>query len=185
MERHLKLLRRERAALLVVDVQERLWPAMRDGQRLVERIVIMIKAGRLLKVPIFLTEQYPKGLGQTLQAIQEALGRTDPLIKMTFSCCGVTQLPRALKEREIEQIIVVGIESHVCVLQTALDLVHRGFQVHVIRDAISSRFEQDERAALERMAREGVVISTVEMALFELLRTAEAAEFKEVSRLIR
>jgi len=185
MERHPRVLRRDRAALLVVDVQEKLWKAMSDRQWLVDRIVIMIRACGLLKVPIFLTEQYPKGLGTTVAPVKEALGGLKPLVKMTFSCCGVTELPQALKKKGIEQVILVGIDSHVCVLQTALDLLSQEFQVHVPRDAVSSRYEQDERTALQRMAREGVVITTVEMALFELLRTAEAPEFKEISKLIK
>jgi len=184
-ERHSRVLERERVALLVVDVQERLWPVMQERQRLVDRIVIMIKACHILKIPIFVTEQYPKGLGATVHPVKEALGGKEPLVKMTFSCCGLTQLPKVLEEKGIGKAIVVGIESHVCVLQTALDLLARGFQVHVPRDAVSSRHEEDERTALQRLAREGVVITTVEMALFELLRTAQAPEFKEVSRLIK
>lgn len=184
-ERHARILNRDRTALLVVDVQERLWPVMRERQRLVDRIVIMIKACHLLKIPIFVTEQYPKGLGTTVPPVKEALGVKEPLVKMTFSCCGLTQLPKALEKKRIEKVIVVGIESHVCVLQTALDLLARGFQVHLPRDAVSSRHEEDDRTALQRMAGEGVVITTVEMALFELLRTAEAPEFKQVSRLIK
>jgi len=184
-ERHARILNRERVALLVVDVQERLWPVMRERQRLVDRIVIMIKACDLLKIPIFVTEQYPKGLGVTVPPVKQVLGGKEPLVKMTFSCCGLTKVLKALEKRGIEKVIVVGIESHVCILQTALDLLARGFQVHLPRDAVSSRHEEDERTALQRMAREGVVITTVEMALFELLRTAEAREFKQVSRLIK
>jgi nicotinamidase-related amidase len=185
MERHPTILRRDGTALLVVDVQERLWPAMRNRQRLVDRIVVMIRGCRLLGISIFLTEQYPKGLGQTLQVIQEGLGQMDPLIKMTFSCCGLSELAANLKEKGIQQVVVVGIESHVCVLQTALDLLSLGFQVHVPRDAVSSRHEEDQRTALQRMAREGVVVTTVEMTLFELLKTAQAPEFKEISKLVK
>jgi len=185
MKRHPRMLMREGTALLVVDVQEKLWPAMRDRQRLVDRIVVMIRGCRLLGIPAFLTEQYPKGLGKTLQVIREALDHQAAIHKMTFSCCGMVELVDKLKKGQIEQVVVVGIESHVCVLQTALDLLSLGFQVHVARDAVSSRHEEDQRTALQRMAREGVVITTVEMALFELLRTAQAPEFKQVSKLIR
>lgn len=185
MEGGPKMLSRDRSALLVVDIQERLWPVMRDRQRLVDRVVILMKGCGLLKIPIFVTEQYPKGLGTTVAPVKEALGGLEPLVKMTFSCCGLTELADNLKEKGIKQIVVVGIESHVCVLQTALDLLSLGFQVHVPRDAVTSRHEEDERTALQRMAREGVVITTVEMVLFELLRTAEAPEFKQVSRFIK
>jgi nicotinamidase-related amidase len=185
MERHPKLLDRQRTALLVVDVQEKLWRVMRQRQAVADRIVMMIKACRFLSISIFITEQYPKGLGRTLKAIQEALSQPDPLIKMTFSCCGATELPQNFRQEGIEQVVLVGIESHVCVMQTAMDLLARGFQVHVLRDAISTRYELDEETAIERMAAEGVVISTAEAALFELMQTAEAAEFKKVSGLIK
>ena len=180
-------LNREEAVLLVVDVQEKLVPAIHKDlyARSLKNMQIVIEAAGTLGLPILLTEQYPKGLGVTISPIKEALGGKEPFVKMTFSCWGLTQLPKALEEKGIEKVIVVGIESHVCVLQTALDLFARGFQVHLLRDAVSSRHEEDERTALQRMAREGVVITTVEMALFELLRTAEAPEFKQISRLIK
>ncbi len=185
MASHPRMLQRDRTALLIVDVQERLWKAMRDRQRLLDRIVTLIKACSQLKMPIFLTEQYPKGLGETVPGLRGILPGIEPLVKMTFSCCGISGLPGSLKKVGIEQVLVVGIESHVCVLQTALDLLSLGFQVHVIRDAVSSRFEMDERTALQRLAGEGAVVSTVEMALFELMKTAETPEFKQVSKLIK
>ena len=176
---------RGRSALLVVDVQERLWAVMRERQLLAERIGIAIRGCRLLQVPVFLTEQYPRGLGPTIAPIREALEDLQPLVKMTFSCCGLTELPQALKQKGIEQVILAGIEAHVCVLQTALDLIAGGFQVHLLADAVTSRHPVDEEIALRRLSRQGVVLSTVETALFELMTTAEAPEFKEISKLIK
>ena len=180
-----KILGREHSGLLVVDVQERLWTVMRQRRRLAERIVIAVRGSRLLKVPIYLTEQYPRGLGPTIAPVRSALGDIEPLVKMTFSCCGLTELPRMMKEKGIEQVILAGIEAHVCVLQTALDLMADGFQVHLLADAVSTRHPADEKAALQRLSHEGVILSTVETALFELLTTAEAQEFKEVSKLVK
>jgi nicotinamidase-related amidase len=185
MDRHATILSRQRAALLVVDVQERLWAVMRDRQRLAERIAVIIKACELLRIPVFTTEQYPKGLGPTIGPIRETLAASAPLVKMTFSCCGLEQLPRSLTQQGVEQLLLVGIEAHVCVLQTALDLQSRGFQVHLLVDAISSRHEIDQQITLRRLSQAGVVLSTVEMAVFELMETAEAPEFKEVSKLIK
>jgi hypothetical protein len=179
------ILDRERSGLLVVDVQERLWTVMREHQRLAERIETAIRGCRLLKVPVFLTEQYPQGLGPTIAPVSKALGRIEPLVKMTFSCCGLTELPAMLREKGVEQVILAGIETHVCVLQTALDLITDGFQVHLLTDAVSSRHLIDEQTALRRLSRQGVALSTVETALFELLTTARAPEFKEISKLIK
>jgi len=183
MELRKNNLDRQRSGLLVVDVQERLWGVMRQRQRLAERIAVAARGCRLLGVPIFLTEQYPKGLGPTITPVKDSLGEVEPLVKMTFSCCGLTDLPRSMKEKGIGQVILAGIETHVCVLQTALDLTDEGFQVHLLTDAVSSRHPIDEETALRRMLHQGVVLSTVETALFELLTTAEAPEFKEISRL--
>jgi len=185
MEGRKNMLDRERSALLVVDVQERLWAVMRQRQHLAERIAVAIRGCRLLRVPVFLTEQYPRGLGPTITPVSDSLGDIQPLVKMTFSCCGLTGLPRTMKEKGIEQVILTGIETHVCVLQTALDLIDGGFQVHLLTDAVSSRYVADEETALRRLSREGVVLSTIETALFELLTTAGAPEFKEVSKLIK
>jgi nicotinamidase-related amidase len=176
---------RKKSALLVVDVQERLWAVMRERQQLAERIGIAVRGCRLLQVPVFLTEQYPRGLGSTIAPLREALGELQPLVKMTFSCCGLTELPRALKQRGIAQVILAGIEAHVCVLQTALDLIAGGFGVHLLADAVTSRHPVDEQIALRRLSRQGVILSTVETALFELMTTAEDPEFKEISKLIK
>jgi isochorismate hydrolase len=185
MGNRMKILDRERSGLLVVDVQERLWTVMRQRRRLAERIVVAAQGCRLLEVPIYLTEQYPRGLGPTIASVRSALGDIEPLVKMTFSCCGLTELPRMMKEKGIEQVILAGIETHVCVLQTALDLMAEGFQVHLLTDAVSTRHPADGKTALRRLSREGVILSTVETALFELLATAEDPEFKEVSKLVK
>jgi isochorismate hydrolase len=185
MNRHPTILTRDRTALVVVDVQERLWTVMRQRQRLAKRIAVVIQGCQVLEVPIYITEQYPQGLGLTIAPIKEFLGDIKPLVKMTFSCCGLTQLPRMMQEKGIAQVILTGIEAHVCVLQTALDLLSDGFQVHLLSDAISSRHQVDEEIALRRLSEEGVILSTVETALFELLTTAEAPEFKALSKLIK
>ena len=185
MQRHPELLDRKRAGLLVVDVQEKIAAVMLHRQRVLDTTLKLIKACQILKVPILITEQYPQGLGSTEPLIQKALEHVTPPAKLTFSCCGVEEMVDQLKAKGVEQVILVGIETHVCVQQTALDLLARGFQVHVIKDGVSSRKEIDFETALRRMQSAGVIISTLETALFELLERAGTPEFKEVTQLIK
>ncbi|NIR50283.1 hydrolase [candidate division KSB1 bacterium] len=183
--RHPQILNRNQTALLIVDVQTKINAVMLDGETVVESTVKLIKAANTLNLPIFMTEQYPKGLGPSDPKILEALQGMQPIQKMSFSCCGSEQLMSRLKEQNIKQIIVTGIEAHVCVQQTALDLLAQDFQVHVPQEATSSRKQLDYQTALERMSRAGVVLTTLESVLFELLEEAGTPEFKEVTRLIK
>ncbi len=185
MNRHPEILNRDQTALLIVDVQQKINAVMLHGDAVVENIVRLIKACQILNVPIFITEQYPKGLGPTETKILQALEGKTPIQKMTFSCCGTGEFVQQLSNNHIRQVIVTGIESHVCVQQTALDLLAHGIQVHVPKDAISSRKELDYQTALERMSKSSIVITTVETALFELLQEAGTPEFKKISELIK
>lgn len=185
MKRHEQIINRNRTALLIVDVQQKINAVMMHPDTVVESIVKLIKACQILNVPIFITEQYPQGLGPTEPKILEALEVKRLTQKLTFSCCGIEKLNSQLKEKNIQQIIVTGIESHVCVQQTALDLLANNFEVHVPKDATSSRKELDYQTAVERMSKAGVVLTTVEAALFELLEEAGTPEFKEISKLIK
>jgi nicotinamidase-related amidase len=183
--RHTSILERRQTALLVIDIQERVHAVMRYREEVENNAQKLIRGCQLLQVPIFLTEQYPKGLGHTIASIRYALQATLPIQKMTFSCCGSDELMKTFREKGIRQVVLAGIETHVCVLQTALDLLADNFQVHVARDAVSSRRELDHQTALQRLAQAGAIITTVEMALFELMVRADSAEFKEVSKLIK
>lgn len=182
--RHAEILNRRQSALLIVDIQQKINAVMLHRARVIASTVTLIKACRVLEVPIFLTEQYPKGLGTTEEQIMSALAGTEALQKMSFSCGSDTLLAQ-LREKGIRQVIVAGIECHVCVLQTALDLIANGLQVHIAVDAVSSRKELDYKTALGRMARAGAVTTTVESVLFEILERAGTPEFKEVSKLIK
>lgn len=183
--RHANLLERTHAALLVIDIQARVHAAMCFGKQVEESAIKLIRGFEILNVPIYLTEQYPKGLGPTLPTIAEALRGNTPLQKMSFSCCGSEELMAGLKAKGIRQILLCGIETHVCVSQTAHDLLAAGFQVHVARDAVSSRRESDHATALERMRGAGAIITTAEAALFELMVRADIAEFKAISTLVK
>jgi nicotinamidase-related amidase len=183
--RHATILDRQHAALLVIDIQDRVHAVMRYREEVENNAQKLIRGCQILQVPIFLTEQYPKGLGHTISSIRYALQAALPVQKMTFSCCGSEELMKGLREKNIRQVVLAGIETHVCVLQTALDLLAHNFQVHVARDAVSSRRELDHQTALKRMRQAGVIMTTTEMALFEWMVRADTAEFKEVSKLVK
>jgi len=183
--RHPTILDRRQTALLVIDIQDRVHAVMRYRETVEANAVKLIRGCQLLRVPIFLTEQYPKGLGHTISSIRQALQTTLPLQKMTFSCCGSEELMKVLPEKNLQQAVLVGIETHVCVLQTALDLLVNNYQVHVVRDAVSSRHELDHQTALQRLQQAGAIITTAESVLFELMARADSPEFKEVSKLIK
>jgi nicotinamidase-related amidase len=177
------LLERTNAALLVIDVQERINAVMANQDHLV-RTEVLVEACRGLEVPVLASEQYPQGLGPTVESLAALLGDTPPG-KLTFSCARDDGLKRAVEDSGRNQIIVAGIETHVCVLQTALDLLATGYEVHVPHDAVNSRRKTDRKWALRRMAAAGAVITTTESALFELLERCDTADFKTVAKLIK
>jgi nicotinamidase-related amidase len=184
--RHPSLLDRKRAALVVIDMQEKFRPMMADFDEVAARIAVMVQGCKLLNIPILVTEQYPQGLGRTALEIQSYLSEaTKPIEKLTFSSCGVPEFDLQLREQHIEQVMLVGIEAHICVSQTAHDLLQLGYQVHLIREAIGARFLHNREVALAKMQRAGAILSSVEMALFEMMKASDAAEFKAVQKLIK
>jgi nicotinamidase-related amidase len=175
-----------KTALLVVDIQERFVPHIHEYQRMLERSVRMVLAARELALPVFVTEQYPKGLGATVPEILEALPEAcEPIAKTTFSCLGAPGLVEQIEAAGAETLLLVGIECHVCVTQTALEALDRGWSVHVVRDAVSSRHEDNAAAGFARMAQAGAVLTTSEMSVFELVRDATLPAFRRVQPLVK
>lgn len=174
-----------RCALLVIDIQEKLLPTMADPDRVVAKSTMLMTAAARLDVPVLVSEQYPKGLGPTVKPLAELEGAREICEKMTFSCVGDAGWAAELESIGRRQVVVCGIEAHVCVLQTAIDLLERGFDVHVVADAVDSRFAENHRLALERMRDSGAEIVTTEMVLFEWLERAGTPEFKDVSKLVK
>jgi len=170
---------------LVIDLQERLFPHIDDHDGLARRTSILIKGLRVLGVPLVVTEQYVKGLGTTIVPIAEALGEYSPLEKMTFSCCGDNAIEGTIMGSGRHTIIVCGIEAHVCVLQSVLDLIAQGNTVVVVEDCVSSRTHNDKTVAVERMRSAGGVITTYESLLFELCRVSGTDTFKAISALVK
>ncbi len=185
MKHNLLRVNRAKAGLVVVDIQERLLPAMLEKERVTGNSEKLIRAARILGVPVVATEQYRKGLGSTVPEIAAAMENFAPLEKLTFSACGAEGWHTALKEANVSDFILCGIECHVCVTQTCLDLLDCGFRVFVVADATSSRTAENYSAGLERMRDAGAVIASTEMILFELLGKAGTGEFKQVLNLVK
>lgn len=185
VKRFSKLLKPESTALLIIDIQERILPVISNHERVVEYTLKLIKGFKALGLPIYYTEQYSKGLGPTTKKITDELVDLKLFDKMSFSCSGAGELFNEFKKRNLSQIVVCGVESHVCVQQTVLDLIENGMQVNLAADAVSSRKEIDYRTALDRMRYHGTEITTTEAILFELLKVCGTPQFKEISKIVK
>jgi nicotinamidase-related amidase len=185
MSKHSLLLNRKLAGLVVVDIQERLLPAIFENERVVRNARRLIQGAAVLKIPVLATEQYRKGLGPTVEDVAKVIPGFAPLEKLAFSACGAAEFVAALAARNISEVILCGIEAHVCVTQTCLDLLDRGSRVFVVADAISSRTPENYRFGVDRMRSSGAVIVSTEMVLFELLKQAGTPEFKEILPLVK
>jgi nicotinamidase-related amidase len=173
--------------IVVIDVQERLFNAM-DAERrddMVTNIKILGTAARRLNVPVIVTEQYPTGLGRTLPELKTILGDVTPLEKTAFSCCGATGFIDRLRELHAEHVIVTGIEAHVCVLLTTLDLLDRGFRVSLVADAVCSRRAANMEIGVAQARQAGAVVTATETVVFQLLGRADTDAFRELSKLLR
>lgn len=174
------------SALVVVDIQERLIPAMSGMDSCLIKSQVMLQAAKELRLDTIVTEQYPRGLGNTVSELGKLLiAKWSIIEKTTFSCCGATQFMVELEHKTRRSIAVMGIEAHVCVQQTVVDILAEGYQVFVLSDAVTSRSTSDRQIALELMRDAGAVITTVEAYLFMLMRDAKHPAFKTISKLIR
>ena len=171
---------------LIIDIQEKLLPHIHNHEALVRNTEILIQGMQALELPVLATEQYTRGLGKTIPPIAGLLPQTDFMEKNAFSCCDDVQFTDILKQFEKQQyVIIAGIEAHVCVMQTAVDLIEQGFIPVIVEDCVSSRNENNKRIALQRMQAEGALITTYESILFELCRYAGNDTFKQISKLVK
>ena len=183
---HQNTLALTQSALTVIDMQEAFRTKIPDFAEVTARIATMVTAAKLLNLPIIVTEQYPKGLGHTAQEILDALPDSIEIIeKTTFSSCGVTPFQSQLKDEGAKQVIVCGIEAHICVNQTVHDLIANGFQVHLLTDCITSRRADNKQTAIRKMELAGAIPSSLEMAVFEMMRDAKHEQFKAIQGLIK
>jgi nicotinamidase-related amidase len=177
-------IKKENVALLVIDMQDKILQAINSKENLIKKCEIIIKGCQTLGIPIIATEQYKKGLGNTVSSIAE-LFNVNPIEKFEFSCLENTEIKSKLESLGRRYIIVIGIEAHVCVQQTVLDLIDEDFKPIVVADCISSRNEYDKKFAIKRICDYGADVTTLEAILFEMLITSKAPEFKTISQLVK
>ena len=176
----------ENAVLVVIDIQERLVPAMPQEVylRLRDTVKMLVSVAELLGVPVVTTEQYPKGIGHTVPELADACKNT-VIEKVSFGCCGEPNFLAALKDLGRSQVILTGMEAHVCVYQTVLGLLEDGYHVHLVRDAICSRNKTDYLAGVDNAAQAGAVVTTAETVLFQMLQKSTHEQFRAVSKLVK
>jgi len=168
---------------VLIDIQEKLLPVMSAKDDVLENSSKLVRFARLAGVPVLVTEQ--EKLGPTMPELTGDIGDFAPVMKLDFDACAVPEFTGALEHTGRKTVIITGIESHVCVMQTALSLLGRGYRVHVVSDAVSSRTDENRRVALGRMRGAGAVVSSAEMAVFELLRCAGTDEFKDTLKIVK
>lgn len=171
--------------LVIIDVQEKLFPVMKDSHTLLKNLIILIKGFQLFKLPILITEQVPEKLGNTIVEISSLFDKVDPIIKSSFSCLGDSKFSERLDTINPDKIILAGIESHVCIYQTSHDLLKQGKRVEVVLDSTSSRNMNNHNIAISRMKMEGVTLTSVEMLLFLLQKSASGETFRKLVKLVK
>lgn len=176
---------RQNTTGLVIDIQERLFPVMGEKDKLLQNCRLLIQGLTTLNIPIVVTQQYTRGLGDTVEGIRSALPGFSYIEKRSFSCCDESAVTGRLEELEAKNVIICGIESHVCVLQTAIDLKEKGYNPVVVADCISSRKTESLELAKERLRFENIMMTSAESILFELTRSSGTPEFKDISNLVK
>lgn len=180
--KHAALINRHSSFLLLIDIQQRLAPAIADSQAIVERNSWLLQVAAELKVPTIVTEQYPQGLGHTVSELTELVKKAEVMEKTHFSAFAESHIAACLKALKRPQVILTGTETHVCVLQTALDMQAAGFQIFVVADAVGSRSLTNKELALQRMRDAGCVVVSSEMVAFEWLQQSATDEFRHISK---
>ncbi len=170
---------------LVIDIQERLFPVMWENEMLLKNCKILVQGLQELKLPLITTQQYTKGLGETHPEVKSIIHNFSFIEKRDFSCCDNPAFSERLKETGAKNIIICGIESHVCVLQTAVDLKQEGLNPVIVIDCVSSRTKENIELAKERFRHEGIMMTSYESILFELTRSSVATEFRAISKLVK
>ena len=183
--RHPNLFTKENSAVLLIDYQERFVPVLHDNDEIIKNIKLLLSGANIYKLPVFVSEQVPEKLGPTINDFKEHLLGAKLFSKKTMSCCGQPGFIEELKNKNIKKIAICGIEAHVCVLQTSLDLLNNNFQVHLAVDAITSRIPYNKDIAIEKIKAAGAIISSVETILFEMAYEAGTEEFKRLQQLFK
>ncbi len=185
MQRHPALANADDSVLVVVDPQEKLVRMIHNREEVVENMVRLVKLSAIFSLPVVLTEHYPQGLGYSVEEIKGALPEYNPIVKRIFSCFGVPEFEEALVATGRRRLVVTGIETHICVSQTVMDALQRGYRVHVVADATGTRKRQDHQVALERLRQAGAQVTTSEAFIYEVTCRADGEEFKRVLDLVK
>jgi nicotinamidase-related amidase len=179
------MLTTDNTALIIIDVQEKLFRVMLHKEALAENLQKIIKGAQVLEIPLLVTEQHPIALGPTIPELKNLLPNIQPISKFSFSCGGEQKFLNKLSALNCKQLLLAGIEAHICVYQTALDLLEKGYEVQVLADCVSSRAEENKKLGLEKIKEAGGSVTSVEISLFELMRVAEGGTFKEISKIVK
>ncbi len=180
-----KLFNKNDFVAVSLDIQDSMLGAIYKGEALLDKLVRFFKGMKVLDIPVIVTQQYTKGLGETNSQVKEAIGEFEHVEKTYFSCAKTPEFMERLKATGRKKVILTGMETHICVLQTAFDLMEEGYEVYVLHDCVSSRNKNDKKYALERMMAEGVKIASYESVLFEVLEKAGGEEFKQISKIVK
>ena len=173
------------SVLVVIDIQDRLFRVMHDKERLLQNVTKLVRGVRALEIPVILTEQYPAGLGPTVPEIAQLLPDIKPVEKVRFDCCDEERFRQELESLKRQQVLIAGIEAHICVYQTAMALLNRGYEVQVVVNCVASREVENKEVCLTRLNSAGVSLTTMEMALFELLKVGRGDKFKQISNIVK
>jgi nicotinamidase-related amidase len=170
---------------MVIDMQGNLYESMQDKEFLLENVRKLVRGMQVFGIPVLVTEQIPEKLGPTIEPVASLLPDARRIPKSDFSCCGDEKIMKALKAAERRQVLLCGIETHVCVYQTAVDMLGFGYDVHLVADAVSSRTVLNREIGIEKMRDEGARLASTEMVLFELTRSADDPKFKDIFRIVK
>ena len=176
---------KENTGLLIIDVQEKLMQVMGQRQRVADNITKLVLLSKLFDFPVILTEQYPKWLGPTLPEVAEFLPAYEPISKLHFNCCDVDAFNNRLDLEGLRNLIITGIESHICVFQTCVSILERGYTVHVPQDAVDSRTDENWHVGLDLMKQAGAVITSTETVIYQILKKAGTKKFKQMLKVIK
>jgi len=185
MDRHPALADAGDSVLVVIDPQEKLVRMIHNREEVVETVVRLLRLSAIFDLPVVLTEHYPQGLGYTVEEVKARLPEYNPVIKRVFSCFGAPEFEEALMATGRRRLLITGIETHICVFQTAMDALHRGYQVHVVADGTGTRKREDHETALARMRQAGAQVTTSEALIYEVTCRADGEEFKQVLDLVK
>ncbi len=178
-------LQQDNTALLIIDIQERLAAVMKMKEAVIKNCLHLIELAKLLQFPIVVTEQYAKGLGPTVEPLRDVLPDYRPIEKLTFSCCEEPSFLNAVRMLNKKTLIVTGMETHICILQTSIGLLREGFRVHLVKDAVCSRTKENWKIGCDFIRAAGGVVTSTETALFQLLKVAGTENFKTISKRIK